>query len=179
MANKTAIVATTGERLAEALKMRHMNAAELSKLTGLSKSTISYYLKNKFTPQRDKILLMAQYLRVSPDWLEGTNVDIDNKESENIATKDSKTSPLRIQVLSPAVLNQLQIEGLSSSKQQFIAEASNYLCNLAQETLISPEDRELLDKFHALAPDSKALIISMIEKLSGQEAPKKEEGEIA
>lgn len=151
MATKTEIVATTGERLAEALELRHMNASELSKLVGISKSTISYYLKDKYTPKQDKIWSMAKHLNVSPSWLMGFNVDIDGTENENIVKEDNRDC-LKIHTT------------IASSSQQFLKQAIA-LCESMKNTLLSSEDEKLLDRYHALAPDSQILVMSMIEKL--------------
>lgn len=139
-------VATTADRLVEALELRHINAAELSKLSDISKSTISYYLKGRFTPKQDKIYQLAQALRVSPSWLMGFDVDIDGTGNGN----DVKESPAEY---SPVLTSQQLIEKTIS------------LCKILETHLPSSEDRKLLKQFHALASDNQALVMSMIEKL--------------
>lgn len=71
-------------RLAEALAVRNMTAAELSRRSGIDKGSISNYLKGKFIPKQNKIGSMAKALNVSPSWLMGYPVTIDGKEYEPI-----------------------------------------------------------------------------------------------
>lgn len=56
-------------RLAEALAVRNMTAAELSRRSGIDKGSISNYLKGKFNPKQNAIGSMAKALNVSPSWL--------------------------------------------------------------------------------------------------------------
>lgn len=62
------------DRLREALDMRQMTAAELSRKSGIDKGSISNYLKGKFLPKQSAISAMANALNVSPSWLMGYDV---------------------------------------------------------------------------------------------------------
>lgn len=65
---------TGRERLTKALKDKGITAAELSKRTGLAKSTISRYLKGNSVPKQDQAIAMSKVLNVSPAWLMGYDV---------------------------------------------------------------------------------------------------------
>ena len=71
-------------RLAEALRLRDMTAAELSRRSGIDKGSISNYLKGKFNPKQNAIGSMAKALNVSPAWLMGYPVTLDGNEYEQI-----------------------------------------------------------------------------------------------
>lgn len=62
------------ERLVEAMKIRRMSAADLSRLTGIDKSAISRYRSGAYKPNQINTYLLAQSLRVSPAWLMGFDV---------------------------------------------------------------------------------------------------------
>ena len=68
------------DRLNEALKLRGMSAAELSKKSGLAKSSVSRYLTGENVPRSIAIGKMATALNVSPAWILGYNLTIDGKE---------------------------------------------------------------------------------------------------
>ena len=68
------------DRLNEALRMRGMTASDLSKKTGLNKSSVSRYLSGKSIPRSLAIGLMADALNVSPTWVLGYDVTIYGKE---------------------------------------------------------------------------------------------------
>lgn len=63
------------QRLSEAMRLRNMPQAELSRRTGIGKSSICQYLKGDFEPKQANIRLLAKALEVSEDWLSGMNVD--------------------------------------------------------------------------------------------------------
>ena len=72
------------DRLAEALQIRDMTAAELSRKSGVDKGSISNYLKGKFVPQQNAIGAMATALNVSPAWLLGFDLTIDGEEPVHV-----------------------------------------------------------------------------------------------
>lgn len=65
---------TFAERLKHAMNEAHMSQSELSSKTGISKASISQYLSGKNQPKEEKILLMADVLKASPDFLMGKDV---------------------------------------------------------------------------------------------------------
>ena len=62
------------KRLKDALEMRGVSQAELSKRTGINRSSISTYLKGEYKAKQDKVDLIAQALNVSPAWLMGFDI---------------------------------------------------------------------------------------------------------
>ena len=68
---------TLKARLKSILDEKDMRPIELSKLTGITASSISDWLNGKYEPKADKIYLMAEALGVSPAWLMGKDVPKD------------------------------------------------------------------------------------------------------
>ena len=66
--------ATLKDRLDEALKDAGMKPIELSEVTGIPKSMVSYYLNGKTKPKADRIYKISQALGVSEAWLLGYDV---------------------------------------------------------------------------------------------------------
>lgn len=64
-------VATTPERLREALEAAGMMQMELAKATGLAHSSVSRYLSGIMEPKQKAVGLMARVLNVSEMWLWG------------------------------------------------------------------------------------------------------------
>lgn len=63
------------ERLGSALDEKGLTQADFCRLVGLDRSTISKYLRGLKHPKIDTIRRCAAVLYVSPEWLEGYNVD--------------------------------------------------------------------------------------------------------
>lgn len=72
------------DRLNEALKIRNMTAADLSKKSGIAKSSLSRYLTGENIPRSIAIGKMATALNVSPAWLLGYNVTINGEDPEAV-----------------------------------------------------------------------------------------------
>lgn len=82
--SKVEIIESTCERLNYAFNKSSLKQADLVRLTGIDKSSISLYLSGKVTPKGDKLYKLALALNVSPVWLSGFNVPM---------TDDKKSSP--------------------------------------------------------------------------------------
>lgn len=61
-------------RLEKALKYREMKPSELAKATGISEATISQYRSGYSKPKDDRLVRIANALRVNPSWLMGLDV---------------------------------------------------------------------------------------------------------
>ena len=61
-------------RLDKALALRDMKPVDLANRTGISESTISQYRSGYSKPKRDRLVLLANALGVSPSWLMGLEV---------------------------------------------------------------------------------------------------------
>lgn len=75
---------TFDQRFKEALEIRRMTQTELHERTGISKGSISTYLKGTWKPKQDKVDLIAQALHVDPAWLMGYDVPMDAGEPDYI-----------------------------------------------------------------------------------------------
>lgn len=71
-------MANTSERIKEALTLRGMSAAELSRKSGITKGLISRYIHGEVIPKQSKIAAIAHALSVSPAWLLGYDVPMEN-----------------------------------------------------------------------------------------------------
>lgn len=70
-------VSTFAARLREGLSLRSMTQAELSRRTGLDKSSISRYLKNEYKGNQDAVYKISQALNVSEAWIMGYDVPME------------------------------------------------------------------------------------------------------
>lgn len=65
------------DRLKEAMLDKDMKPIELSNLTGIPKSMVSYYLAGRSIPKADRVYEIAKVLGVSEAWLMGYDVPRD------------------------------------------------------------------------------------------------------
>lgn len=79
-------MATFKERLIEAMDLRNMNAAELSRVSGVNEGAISQYKKGKYKANQHTIEKIARSLNVSIPWLMGV--------SDVFGSYESNLSPL-------------------------------------------------------------------------------------
>jgi len=77
------------DRLVQAINYRRMSAAELSRRTGISESTISQYKSGYAKPKEKKLAILANALHVSPTWLMGLDVPM---ELEDEKTRERLTA---------------------------------------------------------------------------------------
>lgn len=61
------------ERFQKVINDSEMSQAELSRQTGISKSSINEWLRGKYEPKQDKIYLLSKALEVDPAWLMGAS----------------------------------------------------------------------------------------------------------
>ena len=94
------------DRLREALELRQMTAAELSRKSGVDKGSISNYLKGKFIPKQSSIFEMARALDVSPSYLLGFAVTIEGKAVADLdVTKLSEINQAKLEAYYKALLD--------------------------------------------------------------------------
>ena len=79
---KVEIVASTHDRLLEAFNDKNIKQADLVRLTGIDKGSISLYMSGKVTPKGDKLYKLAVALGVTPEWLSGFNVPKDKSAKQ-------------------------------------------------------------------------------------------------
>ena len=85
-------IATTPERLREAMRDAKVKQIELAQMTGLSHSTISRYLSGAVEPRQDATHKMAVALNVSELWLWGYDIP-------KIRTHEQKKNDDLVQVI--------------------------------------------------------------------------------
>ena len=57
------------EKLRQAMHEKRCNSADIARATGINPSVLSRYLSGANKPRSDNILVISQYLNVSPEWL--------------------------------------------------------------------------------------------------------------
>lgn len=77
-------VASTAERLSEAMRNTGKTQADLVRETGISKGTLSRYLSGKFEPKQIAINKLAIALNVSEMWLWGCDVPMERPAPEEL-----------------------------------------------------------------------------------------------
>lgn len=73
---------TFANRLYEGLTIRGLKPAELSRISGISKSSISEYLKGKYEAKQDGVYILSKALNVSEAWLMGADVPMERKNEQ-------------------------------------------------------------------------------------------------
>ena len=68
---------STSERLKEAMHIRQLKQADLSRITGLAKGGISNYVTGRYEPKSDVISKLAKALNCSEMWLWGYDVPME------------------------------------------------------------------------------------------------------
>lgn len=96
---ETKIVASTSERLVEAMKRKDMRQVDLSRLTGIDKSSISLYISGKYSPKGDKLYKLAVALGVTAAWLSGFNAPMLESDISNDKEEPSPRKGVKIPVL--------------------------------------------------------------------------------
>jgi len=114
-------VATTATRLKEALSLANMKQADLVRMTGLDKGSISCYVRGKYEPTAVAIRKLAVALNVSEMWLWGYDV---YRERTTIQKKNDKLAEVIIKMRKEEdffalvdMLSKLSPEQYSSIKQ--------------------------------------------------------------
>lgn len=87
MAKKTA---TFAQRLREGLELRGMKQIELATRSGISKYSISHYLKGDWEGKQDAVYELARALNVSEAWLMGYDVPAERSAPEVSVQLDKK-----------------------------------------------------------------------------------------
>jgi transcriptional regulator with XRE-family HTH domain len=88
------------ERLRKAITDKGISASELSRISGVGKSDISYYLKGRYLPKQDKCYMLARALDVNPGWLMTGVQQRSTEELREIPVKDTKELVKLIQAMS-------------------------------------------------------------------------------
>lgn len=97
------------EKLKKCIKEKNIKQIELARLTNITPSSISDWLKGKYIPKHDKVVILAKHLDVNPNWLLGieeekiivsnhNNLSI-NKIETNYETEEIINNTLKIPLL--------------------------------------------------------------------------------
>lgn len=76
------------DRLKLIMEQRKYKPADLSKITGIGKSSISQWMSGKYSAKQDKVYLIAQKLDINPSWLMGYDVSQQNTNNFDIYNND-------------------------------------------------------------------------------------------
>lgn len=72
-------------RISEALNINNMKAVELAERTGLSASSISSWIKQRWQPKQNALNKMARVLDVSEMWLAGYDTPMERPHAQKVA----------------------------------------------------------------------------------------------
>jgi len=73
-------------RIKEILEYFDISASDLSKRTGLAKSTLSCYMSGKRIPRQEQLAMISDPFNINPVWLMGYDVPMfNNAESNELA----------------------------------------------------------------------------------------------
>ncbi|MFC6181391.1 helix-turn-helix domain-containing protein [Lactiplantibacillus daowaiensis] len=77
------------DRLKTAMQQAQLTSAQLSKQTGIGRSSISQWLSSKYVAKHDKVTILAQVLDVTPEWLLGA----EQVTPANLVTAEPTVAP--------------------------------------------------------------------------------------
>lgn len=82
MENSFNRVATTPERMREAMSITGKKQVDIVKATGIDKGSISNYLSGRYEPKQEAIYKIALALNVSEMWLWGYDVPMERPKAQ-------------------------------------------------------------------------------------------------
>jgi len=112
-------VETFAARLREAIDIRNVTQTELAKRTGISKSSITHYLKGDWEGKQDAVYAIALALDVSEAWLMGFDACMEREIKTSATISDDGLD---------ADISHL-FAGLPSEKKQNVADYIRFLAN--------------------------------------------------
>lgn len=87
------------QRVKQAMEEKGISQADLVKLTGISKGSISQYLSGKNIPRQKKLNAIANALNVTPEWLtESENKKITVQQAAELMGLDVQSVRVGMQV---------------------------------------------------------------------------------
>ena len=107
------------EKLRQAMHEKHCSSADIARATGISPSVLSRYLSGANKPNSDNIIVISQFLNVSPEWLLSSSDAPESIQKSQIIS--SVTEPLLkvIEVQEELIKNlQKQIKELEGAKAE-------------------------------------------------------------
>lgn len=95
-------VASTADRLKEAMRISGKTQADLVRETGIGKSNISRYITGRFDPKNDAVHKLAVALNVSEMWLWGCDVPMERETKKAAPETGSGQSEAKMKLFSLA-----------------------------------------------------------------------------
>jgi transcriptional regulator with XRE-family HTH domain len=103
-------IESLSDRLREAMYIRDVSAAEISRNTNISTAAISRYLHGDYVPKQDNTYALATYLRVNPAWLMGYDVPMERKNNTTDILTDGEQLLLSLFRQVPAEMQDVVLE---------------------------------------------------------------------
>ena len=95
------------EKLRQAMHEKRCSSADIARATGISPSVLSRYLSGANKPSSDNILVISQYLNVTPEWLLSSS-DAPEPLKKNQAISSATDPLLKIIEVQEELINNLQ-----------------------------------------------------------------------
>ena len=95
------------EKLRQAMHEKRCSSADIARATGINPSVLSRYLSGANKPSSDNILVISQYLNVSPEWLLSSS-DAPEPLKKNQAISSATDPLLKIIQVQEELINNLQ-----------------------------------------------------------------------
>ena len=76
-------MSTFKERFNVAIHNRGLKPSQIAQKTGIDRGSISCYKAGRYEPKGDKLFLIAKVLKVSPEWLAGQDVPMDQLSEDD------------------------------------------------------------------------------------------------
>ena len=98
-------------RFKKALELRHLTAADFSRLSGTSEATISQYKKGLYVPKQKRLEQYSNLLKVSIPWLMGADVPMEINRPVHSDFSESDVELLNLfQKLNPSQKQEVLIQ---------------------------------------------------------------------
>ena len=117
------------ERIKTALEIRYISHSELSRKTGIGKSSISTYLTGEYEPKQKNIYKMALALNVNEAWLMGAEVPMERQET----AASHIQNPIAANISPLPAMKEWQVLGATACGKPLHRE-------LLDETILAPAD---------------------------------------
>ena len=122
-------MAKIAERLKTALEIRDISQSELSRKTGIGKSSISTYLTGEYEPKQKNIYKMALALNVNEAWLMGADVPMERQDT----AASHIQNPIAANITPLPAMKERQVLGATACGKPLHRE-------LLDETILAPAD---------------------------------------
>lgn len=130
------------DRLRFALKCRRITAAELSRLSGISKGSISQYMNYGIVPNGSRLYSLSRALNVNEAWLLGYDVQMDRTSISFLDSKSALSITVGNKVRQMLVARKMLISDLAEQSGLTIGDVEKII-----EGYDRPFNLELMYKF--------------------------------